>query len=43
MNACAMEGAGIDVYQTARNNGFPIVPLKEMAETQNLYSLMLVD
>jgi predicted metal-binding protein len=39
----SMEGAGIDVFQTARNNGFPIVPLKEVTETQNLYSLMLVD
>ncbi len=39
----SMEGAGIDVFQTARNNGFPIVPLKEMTETQNLYALMLVD
>ena len=38
-----MESCGIDVYETARNNGFPIEPLREMTETQNLYCLMLVD
>lgn len=39
----AMEACGIDVYQTARNNGFPIQPLRDKTETQNLYCLMLVD
>jgi len=39
----SMEACGIDVYQTARNNGFFIVPLKEKTETQNWYSLLLVD
>ncbi len=39
----AMEACGIDVYQTARNHGFPIKPLKRKDETQNLYCLMLVD
>ena len=39
----SMEGCGIDVYQTARNNGFFIQPLREKTETQNLYCLMLVD
>lgn len=39
----SMEACGIDVYQTARNNGFFITPLKEKSETQNLYCLMLVD
>jgi predicted metal-binding protein len=39
----SMEGCGIDVFQTARNNGFFIVPLKEKTETQNVYCLMLVD
>lgn len=39
----AMEACGIDVYQTARNNGFFIQTLKEKSETQNLYCLMLVD
>lgn len=39
----SMEACGIDVYQTARNNGFFIETLKEKTETQNLYCLMLVD
>jgi predicted metal-binding protein len=39
----SMESCGIDVFQTVRNNGFFIVPLRERAETRNLYSLILVD
>lgn len=39
----SMESCGIDVFQTARNNGFFITTLKEKAETRNLYCLMLVD
>lgn len=39
----SMEAVGIDVYQTARNNGFFIQPLREKTETQNTYCLMLVD
>ncbi|MCF8063009.1 MAG: DUF2284 domain-containing protein [Deltaproteobacteria bacterium] len=39
----SMEACGIDVYQTARNNGFFIEPLREKSETQNIYCLMLVD
>lgn len=39
----AMEAFGIDVYQTVRNNGLFITPLREKTETQNIYSLMLVD
>lgn len=39
----SMESCGIDVFQTARNNGFFITTLKEKTETQNLYCLMLVD
>jgi predicted metal-binding protein len=39
----SMESCGIDVYQTARNNRLPIQALKEKAETQNIYCLMLVD
>jgi len=39
----SMEGCGIDVYQTARNNGFFIKTLREKTETQNIYCLMLVD
>ncbi len=38
-----MESCGIDVFQTARNNGFPIQPLREMSETQHLHCLMLID
>jgi len=39
----SMESCGIDVFQTARNNGFFVTPLKEKSETRNLYCLMLVD
>jgi predicted metal-binding protein len=39
----SMESCGIDVYQTAWNNGYPIQPLRRKDETQNLYCLMLVD
>ena len=39
----SMEGCGIDVYQTARNNGFFIQPLRDKVQTQNNYCLMLVD
>jgi predicted metal-binding protein len=39
----SMESCGIDVYQTARNNGFLIQTLREKTETQNIYCLMLVD
>jgi len=39
----SMESCGIDVYQTARNNGFFIETLSEKTETQNVYCLMLVD
>ncbi len=39
----SMEAAGIDVYQTVRNNSLPIEPLKEVIDTQNLYTLILVD
>ncbi len=39
----SMESTGIDVYQTARNNGFFIQPLSERGKTSNNYCLMLVD
>ena len=39
----AMEACGIDVYQTARNNGFFIEPLRNKTDTHNDYCLMLVD
>jgi len=38
-----MEACGIDVYQTARNNGFFIKTLRRREETNNEYCLMLVD
>jgi predicted metal-binding protein len=39
----SMESCGIDVYQTARDNGLFIQPLRERSETNNYYCLMLVD
>ncbi len=39
----SMEACGIDVYQTARNNGFRIETLSEKSDTQNHYCLMLID
>lgn len=39
----SMESCGIDVYQTARNNGFYIQTLRDKAETGNRYCLMMVD
>ena len=38
-----MEASGIDVFQTARNNGFYIVPLREKSDTRNIYCLLLID
>ena len=39
----SMEACGIDVYQTARNNGFHIETLSDRTQTQNHYCLMLID
>lgn len=39
----SMESTGIDVYQTARNNGFFIQTLSRHTETSNNYCLLLVD
>jgi predicted metal-binding protein len=39
----SMEGCGIDVYQTARNNGFSIHALSERTDPGNRYCLMMVD
>lgn len=39
----SMESCGIDVFQTARNNGFTINTLSEFEETRNDFCLMLVD
>ena len=39
----SMEACGIDVFQTARNNGFFVKTLSKQTETRNQYCLMLVD
>jgi predicted metal-binding protein len=39
----SMEACGIDVFQTARNNGFHIETLRDEAEPRNTFCLMLVD
>ena len=39
----SMEACGIDVYQTARDNGFFIQPLRERHDTNNEYCLLMVD
>jgi predicted metal-binding protein len=39
----SMESCGIDVYQTARNNGFFIETLRERTDVTNEYCLMVVD
>ena len=39
----SMEACGIDVYETSRNNGFVISPVRLKSETWNFYSLLLVD
>ncbi len=39
----SMEGCGIDVYATARNNGFPIDVLKAKNEEENCYGLILIE
>ena len=39
----SMEACGIDVFQTARNAGFPIEVVTDRGETCNFYSLLLVE
>jgi predicted metal-binding protein len=39
----SMEACGIDVFQTARNNGFHIETLRDESEPRNTFCLMLVD
>jgi predicted metal-binding protein len=39
----SMESCGIDVFQTARNNGRHIETLREETEPRNTFCLMLVD
>jgi len=39
----SMEACGIDVFQTAMNNGFHIETLRKETEPRNTFCLMLVD
>ena len=39
----AMEACGIDVYATARNNGFPIDVLRDESCEENYYGLLLLE
>lgn len=39
----SMEGSGIDVFQTARNNGYEIKPLRNMDEPHHYFGLILVE
>ena len=39
----SMEACGIDVYQTVRNNGFPIEVVKNENCKQNYYGLVLLE
>jgi len=39
----SMEACGIDVFKTARDNGFPIAVVKTHGEEKNIYGLILVE
>ena len=39
----AMEAAGIDVFATARGNGFPIEVVRTPSSPQNYYGLVLIE
>lgn len=39
----SMEACGIDVYQTVRNSGFFVAPLREKTDARNDFCLMLAD
>ncbi len=39
----SMEACGIDVFKTARNNGFPIEVVRTHDETRNVYGVVLVE
>jgi predicted metal-binding protein len=39
----SMEACGIDVYSTARNNGFPINVLTSKEDNENCYGLLLIE
>jgi hypothetical protein len=38
-----MESCGIDVFKTARDNGFPIDVVKTHEEERNIFGLVLVE
>ena len=39
----SMEACGIDVFKTARDNGFPIEVLRTREEERNIYGVILVE
>ena len=39
----SMESCGIDVYQTARSNGFPIKVVRDGKSEQHYYGLLLIE
>jgi predicted metal-binding protein len=39
----SMEACGIDVFKTARSNGFPIDVVRSVEETRNVYGVILVE
>jgi len=39
----SMEGCGIDVYATARSNGFPIEVVRARSSPQDYYGLVLAE
>jgi predicted metal-binding protein len=39
----SMEACGIDVYATARGNGFPIEVVRDRKDEQHYYGLVLVE
>lgn len=39
----SLEACGVDVFQTARGNGFPIKVVQTHDEEQNIFGLILVD
>jgi len=39
----AMEACGIDVYKTARDNGFPIEVVRTHGEEKNIYGVILAE
>lgn len=39
----SMEACGIDVFKTARDNGFPIEVVRTRDEEENIFGLVLVE